>query len=64
MSWVVLLADQGGVWEGALQGAIKGAIVGAVCGALVGLVLVVKRLLQKQGTDKDAGDKPSSGEND
>jgi Na+/glutamate symporter len=61
MIWASLLADQGGVLDGALKGAAKGAIMGAVGGGLVGLVFVVKRLLQKN-KQKDGEDKSSAEE--
>lgn len=60
MSWLSLLAEQGGVLDGAMKGALRGAIIGGIAGGLVGLVMFVKRRMQKDGNENSDDDKPSS----
>lgn len=48
---LLVFAEQGGVWEGAM----RGAIIGAIAGGLAGVAVVLMRALKKnpEGPDKD-----------
>jgi hypothetical protein len=54
MFWILLLAEQGGVLEGALRGGIRGAIIGGIVGAIFGLVYGVMRLRKKKDGNRDS----------
>jgi hypothetical protein len=59
MCELLVFAEQGGVWEGA----VRGAIIGGIAGGLVGVAVVLVKALTKKkpegpGQDDEAGRGP------
>jgi hypothetical protein len=50
MNLLLLLAEQGSVFDGAMGGALRGAIIGGIGGAVVGIVIWVAKKMK--GDDK------------
>jgi hypothetical protein len=53
MNWLLLLAEQGGVLDGALRGAVKGAIIGGVVGGLFGLGFALVNKFKRKPDEDD-----------
>jgi len=53
-----LLAEQGGILDGALRGALNGAIIGGIMGALTWAGLQLYKRIQNRGAGKKDRDEP------